>query len=70
MDKAIENIVTIIFALAVVAMLLGISWLFVCGIIKLITMCFGLTFSFKIATGMWLVMLLCRWVIGAAKNKE
>lgn len=36
----------------------GISWILTCGIIKLITLCFGLTFSWAIATGIWLVLCL------------
>lgn len=37
---------------------LGFSWIATCGIIKLITLCFGLTFSWPIATGIWLVLLI------------
>lgn len=36
----------------------AISWLITCGIIKLITICFGLTFSWAIATGIWLILCL------------
>ena len=48
-------------ALAVVGLfvaLYGISWLITCGVIKLVTWCFGWTFSWKIATGIWLVLCL------------
>lgn len=38
----------------------GISWIVTCGIIKLITLCFGWTFSWAWATGIWLVMFLLR----------
>lgn len=37
-----------------------ISWLAVCGIVKLITLCFGLTFSWMLATGIWLILLLVK----------
>lgn len=37
-----------------------LSWLSVCGIIKLITMCFGLTFSWSVATGIWLILWLLK----------
>ncbi len=40
----------------------GISWLCTCGVIKLITMCFGWTFSWGVATGIWLIMCLARTV--------
>lgn len=56
--------------LAVVVLLVGlygISWLAACGIIKLITLCFGWTFSWPIATGIWLVMCLLRTLFGGKK---
>lgn len=40
------------------AVLLGISWIATCGIIKLITLCFGWTFKWGISTGIWLIMCL------------
>ena len=43
---------------------LALSWIVTCGIIKLITLCFGVTFSWLIATGIWLVFLLLRSVFG------
>lgn len=51
----------IIVALVTIA-ILGLSWIGTCGIIKLITMCFGWTFSWGIATGVWLIMCLARTV--------
>lgn len=38
----------------------GLSWIITCGIIKLITLCFGLTFKWSWATGIWLVMLILK----------
>ena len=35
-----------------------ISWIITCGFVYLITLCFGWTFSWTIATGVWLVMWL------------
>lgn len=61
----IAVIVIIIFALAY-----GLSWLLTCGVIKLIAMCFGLTFKWSIATGVWLVILLLRTIFNVTvKNK-
>ena len=40
----------------------GFSWIVTCGVIKLITMCFGWQFKWSIATGIWLVMCLTRTV--------
>jgi len=36
----------------------GLSWVICIGLIKLITMCFGLTFSLLTATGIWLILVL------------
>lgn len=33
-----------------------VSWLITCGIVKLICLCFGLTFTWLIATGIWLLI--------------
>lgn len=40
----------------------AISWGFNCGIIKLITLCFGWKFSFGVATGIWLIFVLLNWM--------
>jgi hypothetical protein len=50
-----------IVALIIIGLLIlgyGLSWIATCGIIKLITMCFGWTFKWSIATGIWLVLAL------------
>ncbi len=53
----------LITALAVVVTLVSgyaLNWCIVVRLIKLITMCFGLIFSIKIATGIWLVVVLIK----------
>ena len=47
----------------------AISWLITCGIIKLITICFGLTFSWAIATGIWLILCLLKSVFSVTVKK-
>ena len=42
----------------------GLSWIITCGLIYLITLCFGWTFSWLIATGVWLAMFLLKAVFG------
>ena len=42
-------------AVLVYILAIALSWAFACVIIKLITLCFGLTFSWGIATGTWLI---------------
>lgn len=49
-----------LMAILLLAICYAISWLTTCGIIKLITMCFGLTFSWAIATGIWLILCLLK----------
>lgn len=43
---------------------LAVSWLAVCGIVKLITLCFGLAFKWSIATGIWLVICILKSTFG------
>ena len=47
---------------------LGVSWAITIGIVYLITMCFGLVWSIKIATGVWLVMFLLTGVFKTTVN--
>ena len=42
-------------------LLVGFSWLFTIGVIKLITLCFGITFNVLTATGIWLIL----WFLGS-----
>ena len=39
-----------------------VSYLITCGIVKLICLCFGLTFTWLIATGIWLLIILLRYI--------
>ena len=58
-------LLTIIF----IVVAFGFSWIVTCGVIKLITMCFGWQFKWSIATGIWLVMCLARTVFKNSSNK-
>lgn len=64
MDKLITALVVIVI------LVLGcvLSWCVVVGLIKLITMCFGLVFNIKIATGIWLLIVLIK-LIFSRKDK-
>jgi hypothetical protein len=57
-NKIAKGGIYVLVYIIIFALLLGISWIITCGIIKLITMCFGLTFKWSIATGIWLILLL------------
>lgn len=61
-------IVGLLIAILVVALFWGISWIVTCGIVKLITMCFGLTFSWPVATGIWLCLMLLNLFLTSSKK--
>lgn len=52
------------FLIAVFVLIVSIviSWAVIVGIIKLITMCLSIGFSLPVATGIWLILCLVRWV--------
>jgi hypothetical protein len=54
----------ILAAILIFLVVAGISWIATCGIIKLITLCFGWEFNWLIATGIWLVMFLIKSTFG------
>lgn len=43
------------------------SWAVICGIIKIITLCFDITFNLAVATGVWLTMGLLRSIFNKTK---
>lgn len=53
-----------------VAVCYGISWIATCGIIKLITMCFGWEFSWAIATGIWLIICILKSIFNVTVKKD
>lgn len=59
----------ILIALLFVA-IYAVSWICTCGVIKLITICFGLSFSWTIATGIWLVILLLKNIFNVTVRNE
>ena len=56
--------------IAIIAFAYGLSWIVTCGVIKLITLCFGWTFKWSIATGIWLIICILRSIFNVTvKNK-
>nr|DAP47808.1 MAG TPA: hypothetical protein [Caudoviricetes sp.] len=55
MKEPFLKIIGIIIGIFIIVLL---SWIVTCGFIKLITICFGWTFKWSIATGIWLILLL------------
>ena len=75
MKKFKENIaeggIVALIAIVMFLVLGAISWIITCGIFYLITLCFGLEFSWLTATGVWLIMVLLRSIFSVTvKNKE
>lgn len=58
----------------IVILLVGLacilSLLITCGIIKLITLCFGWTFKWRIATGIWLILILLKSCFSSNSSKN
>lgn len=52
----------ILATLIVIVAIYTIGWAVTCGIIYLITACFGLGFSWPVATGIWLILLILKSV--------
>lgn len=61
-EKLAKGGATAAIAITILAVCYGLSWIVTCGIIKLITMCFGLTFKWSIATDIWLIICILRTI--------
>lgn len=74
MSKLVKKLATggtaVAVIIAIVVAAYAGSWIVTCGIIKLITMCFGLTFKWSVSTGIWLIMLLLKTVFGTTVNTK
>lgn len=56
----LKKILTIVIVAIAVLALCGLSWIITCGIIKAITWCFGWRFSWRVATGIWIILCLLK----------
>ena len=63
------NVAAAIIVIVVMVLSYGFGWIVTCVIIKLITMCFGLTFKWSIATGIWLALSLLSIYFKPNNNK-
>lgn len=68
-NKIAENGKVALIVIVIFAVLYGISWIVTCGIIKLITLCFGWTFKWSIATGIWLITCLLSSTFKSSSSK-
>ena len=69
-EKLTKGGATAVIVITILAVCYGLSWIVTCGIIKLITMCFGLTFKWSIATGIWLIICILKSVFSVTVKKE
>lgn len=67
--KTLETIVTAILVILLLAVMYATSWAIVCGLLKLITMCLDLPFSLSVATGIWLIICLIKFIFGRGRSK-
>lgn len=60
----------VLCAILLLIMTLGLSWLMICGFVKLITLCFGWSFSWLVATGIWLLIFMFNLIFKTKKKQE
>lgn len=68
--KIVAGGITAIVVVGLMIVIYGVSWIVTCGLIKLVCMCFGLTFTWKIATGIWIVLAILQSVFKTTVNKN
>lgn len=69
-DKIEQGGIVAVVVILLLAVCYGISWIVTCGIIKLITMCFGLEFSLAVATGIWLIICILKSIFNVTVNNK
>ena len=69
-EKIKQGGIVAVVVILLVAVCYGISWIVTCGIIKLITMCFGLEFSWAVATGIWLIICILKSIFNVTVNNK
>lgn len=69
-EKIKRGGIVAVVVILLLAVCYGISWIVTCGIIKLITMCFGLEFSWSIATGIWLIICILKSIFNVTVKKD
>lgn len=60
-----KDILTIVL---VIVGLVFLEWIITVGIIKLITICFGWTFKWSVATGIWLIICILQSIFKSNVN--
>ena len=63
-----NKILGIIFLILGTIGFLALDWIIICGVLKLITLCFNWPFTLQAATGVWLIILLLREIVCAGSK--
>ena len=58
----------VLLAILIIAAYVFLEWIITVGIIKLITMCFGWTFKWSVATGIWLIICVLQFIFKSNVN--
>ena len=58
-----------ILAVLFIIFVYALSWIVTCGLIKLVTLCFGWAFSWAIATGIWIVLVILKSIFCNGSSK-
>ena len=69
-EKIKQGGIVAVVVILLLAVCYGISWIATCGIIKLITMCFGWEFSWAISTGIWLTIWMLKSIFNVTVKKD
>ena len=67
--KRLGTTVGCLLATVIFFALCSLSWAITCGLVYLITLCFDWTFSWGVATGVWLVIILLNSVFKKGSDK-
>jgi hypothetical protein len=69
LKEKLKDIATTVIVITILAVCYGLTWIATCGIIKIVTMNFGLTFKWSIATGVWLIICILGLVFAVTVKK-
>lgn len=62
-----KKLITFIVGIVILMSSIFLDWLIVAGVVKLLSLCFDFAFSFKVATGIWLVVLILKSIFKQKK---
>lgn len=69
LKEKLKDRATTVIVITILAVCYGLTWIATCGIIKIITMNFDLTFKWFIATGVWLIICILGLVFAVTVKK-